>query len=45
MTTEIWIQKCKDYIVVETFREKMSDAKAERIWAFIMKLFEEDEEW
>jgi len=43
MTTEIWMQKCKDYKLVENFRRKFSDEKAEVLWVKIKKTLEDIE--
>lgn len=41
MTTEIWMQKCKDYKMVKNFRKKFPDELAETLWAKIVAILEE----
>ncbi len=41
MTTEIWMQKCKDYKLVKNFRKKFSDELAETLWTKIVAILEE----
>lgn len=44
MTTEIWMQKCKDYKLVENFRKNFSDELAETLWTKIIAILEVAEE-
>lgn len=43
MTTEIWMQKCKDYKLIENFRRTFSDKEADTLWIKIKKILEAPE--